>query len=54
MPASTFVDRTVLPAGDVRRHPQFTQGADEVLRVVRFVSSRRDPTASFPGQLVQH
>ena len=48
MPARTFVDRAVLPAGHARRHAPFTQGADEVSRVVRFVSSRRNPTASFP------
>jgi alkylhydroperoxidase/carboxymuconolactone decarboxylase family protein YurZ len=48
------LEGAVLPACHVRRHTQLAQGAYEVARVIRFVRSRRDPTASFPGQLVQH
>jgi len=54
MPARTFVDRAVLPASDVRRHTQLAHRVNEVARVLGFVRSRRDPTALFPGQLVQH
>src|SRR5437899_11166927 len=45
---------TVLPACYVRVHTQLAYRVDEVARVIGFVRSRRDPTASLPGQLVQH
>jgi len=53
MPAGSFVDRAVLPACYVRRHTQLAHRVDEVARVIGFVRSRRDPTASLSGQLVQ-
>src|SRR5438067_13794226 len=54
IPARSLVDRPILSSGYVRRHAQLPHSADEVSRVIGFISSCRDPTASSPGQLVQH